>query len=139
MLITPARIFVRRVWAHIMGANVHYNKGRRLFHQGKFDEAIVEFERVLRIDPMNQWALVALGIVCEEKKDFARALDHYDRALEISPNFAQALFGRAETLQVLRRIPEAIDTYRAFLQHTDPSDAKQIALAEERIAKLEAR
>jgi tetratricopeptide (TPR) repeat protein len=135
--IVSAQKFWRRVRAHVLGANVHYNNGRRLFHQKRFDEAIVELDKVCRIDPKNQWAPLALGIVSEAKKDFAGALGYYEKAIELSPRFAQAFLGKGQALAALGRPRESIDAYKAFLVYTDRADSEQIEFAEKEIARLE--
>lgn len=135
--ILSAQKFWRRVRAHVLGANVHYNKGRRLFHQKRFDEAIVELEKVCRIDPKNEWAPLALGIVSEAKRDFPGALGYYEKAIELSPRFAQAFLGKGQALAALGRPKEAIDAYKAFLVYTDRADSEQIEFAEKEIARLE--
>lgn len=132
-----AQKFLRRVRAHVLGANVHYNKGRRLFHQERYDEAIAEFEQVCRIDPKNEWAPLAMGIISEAKKDFIKALDHYNRAIELSPSFAQAYLGKGQALAALNRPAEAVQAYRSFLEYTEPADTEQIAFAKREIARLE--
>ena len=134
---TSAQKAWRRVRAHILGANVHYNKGRRLFHQGHFDEAIKEFEEVCRIDPKNEWAPLAMGIISEAKKDFAGALGYYEKAIAFSPHFAQAFLGKGQSLAALNRPAEAIEAYRKFLEYTEPADNEQIAFAKNEIERLE--
>ena len=58
--------------------------GQCLFHEGKYDESIKIFEKILEIDPKNLSALNSLGRTYHEKREAIKAEKYYLRALEIN-------------------------------------------------------
>jgi len=48
------------------------------------------------------------------------SLGHYNRAIEMDPNFAKAYYGKGLTLKKMRKYKEAIQAYQAAVQH-DPN------------------
>jgi serine/threonine-protein kinase len=66
--------------AHISLGLIHRSAGR---HQ----EAVIEFERALELDPVNQDALEELANTYEAMKDLANAERVYRKAIEIRPDY----------------------------------------------------
>ncbi len=58
--------------------------GQCLFHEGKYDESIKIFEKILEIDPKNLSALNSLGRTYHEKREAVKAEKYYLKALEIN-------------------------------------------------------
>jgi tetratricopeptide (TPR) repeat protein len=56
---------------------------------------------------------LAVGLIAT--REAAKALDACNRALQIEPRNAEAIFNRAQALELLDRIPEAIAEYRHYL------------------------
>ena len=68
----------------------HNSKGQTLYQTSKYDEAIKEFEAALTIDAKDAdapSALVRMGDCYKEKKDYAKALECYERCVKEYPNF----------------------------------------------------
>lgn len=57
-------------------------KGIVLFHRGKLDEATVELEAALNLNPNPELVHYYLGRIYEQKGDAAKALEHYREALK---------------------------------------------------------
>ncbi len=53
------------------------------FLNSKFDEALKEFEEVLKINPQNWQAYCNLGLIYENKKDYIKAKQMYNKTLEL--------------------------------------------------------
>ncbi len=53
------------------------------FLNSKFDEALEEFNNVLKVNPKNFEAYCSLGLIYENKKDYAKAKEMYTKTLEI--------------------------------------------------------
>ncbi len=74
---------------------------------GRPDEALREYARALRIDPVYQEALFQMGAVYgHDKKDYARAIETWERLLSMAPNHARLEYLHAKMAsfrQVLRR------------------------------------
>jgi len=82
-------------------------------------DAIVEANRALEINPDLPEAHKALGIVSFFEGRYLAAIEHYQEALRIEPNYDEALFNLAETCYVLGRWDEAVqyqmqDSFRPF-------------------------
>ncbi|MDT5272240.1 MAG: hypothetical protein QOH49_4426 [Acidobacteriota bacterium] len=56
------------------------------------------------------------GQEAHAKKEYERALELYEEALQIKPDFAEAEFQRAGALVALKRIPEAEKSYRRAME-----------------------
>ena len=63
--------------------------GLALRRQGKWREAIQEYEKALAIAPGNASLLYNLAMACKEGKDFAAAAEALDRALASSATFGE--------------------------------------------------
>jgi tetratricopeptide (TPR) repeat protein len=61
------------------------------------------------VDPVK---LFNRGQEAHAKKEFERALELYEEALQVKPDFAEAEFQKAAALVALKRIPEAEKSYR---------------------------
>jgi tetratricopeptide (TPR) repeat protein len=91
---------------------------------GKLDEAVAEYERVVRENPRNvaAWYDLALAERRRARPDAQRAA--LSRALEIDPGHAGSLLELAELELALRRLPEA---RRAFEDLLDVAPGDRVA------------
>ncbi|PIU83250.1 MAG: hypothetical protein COS68_05050 [Elusimicrobia bacterium CG06_land_8_20_14_3_00_38_11] len=64
--------------------------GKFYFISGKYDEAIAEFEKVIKINPKNADAYFNVGMVKEAKNDSSGAKKMYEKTLEIIPDHKTA-------------------------------------------------
>ena len=64
--------------------------GKFYFISGKYDEAIEEFEKVVKINPKNADAYFNIGMVKEAKNDSSGAKKMYEKTLEIIPDHKTA-------------------------------------------------
>lgn len=53
------------------------------FLNSKFDESQKEFNKVLKINPLNSQAYCNLGLIFEHKKDYEQAKQMYKKTLDI--------------------------------------------------------
>lgn len=56
------------------------------FLNSKFDEAIVEFNKILEINPLNAEVYCNLGLIYENRKKQNKAKKMYEKTLEIDKN-----------------------------------------------------
>lgn len=103
-------------------ANVHarYNLGKILAETGRLDEAIVQDEAAVRLNPDLVSARYNLANALSDKGRFADAVAHYEAALRVKPDYAKAHFNLGNALVRLNRKPEAAAHYWAALQ-TQPA------------------
>ncbi|MDD5686269.1 MAG: tetratricopeptide repeat protein [Elusimicrobia bacterium] len=64
--------------------------GKFYFLSEKYDEAISEFEKVIKINPKSADAYFNMGIVKEAKNDIDGAKKMFEKTLEIKPDHKTA-------------------------------------------------
>ncbi|WP_448520672.1 tetratricopeptide repeat protein [Rhodoflexus sp.] len=67
----------------------------RLFNQGHFGAALAYYDRLIAVQPSQARFYFERGRCLEELKAIEEALEDYDRALLLNPEFPDALFNRA--------------------------------------------
>jgi len=60
-------------------------RGQKLSHDGKQDEALAMYEQALQKDPNSYQAQLESGIALDLKGDYAKAREHLTKAVEIAP------------------------------------------------------
>jgi tetratricopeptide (TPR) repeat protein len=63
-----------------------------LLGQGRFDEVINKLKKSIELEPENVSLYLALGDSYKEVKDTENAIDYYQQALEIDPDYFLALY-----------------------------------------------
>jgi protein O-GlcNAc transferase len=86
------------------------NRGRAAAAQGKHQEALNAYSRVIGKFASAELLLDMANSLCELKRS-AEALASYDRALAIKPNFAEAHYNRGNLQIYLKRPAEALANY----------------------------
>src|ERR1051325_6694100 len=79
--------------------------GAKAQERDEFDETAA--------DPVK---LFNRGQEAHAKKEFERALELYEEALQVKPEFAEAEFQKAAALVALKRLPEAEKSYRRAME-----------------------
>jgi len=69
-------------------ALAHYNLGVSLMGQDRPDDAILEYNRTIKIDPKYSNAYYALGMIYQAKGDQQDAVTAYEKYLQLDPNGA---------------------------------------------------
>jgi tetratricopeptide (TPR) repeat protein len=82
-------------------ANEFIRRGNALLDNQRYDEAIDDFNRALKIEPANAWALANRGISHVWKEDFASANRDLDAAAKIDSR--NPVVFRARALMALRK------------------------------------
>ncbi|MGC8605328.1 MAG: tetratricopeptide repeat protein, partial [Desulfomonilaceae bacterium] len=67
-----------------------YNKGVEALAQDRLDDAINFFSQAIKVDPMDHYAYNNLGVAYKRKGDYKKAIQNYNRALEIKPDYYAA-------------------------------------------------
>lgn len=102
--------------------------GRELAKQGRVDEALVEFETALKLDPNSKMAHLAAGSAKARQNREDDALRHFREALRIDPMNVQAFLRAARVLLAKKEIEKAQE-YVESAQRIDPkSPAVQLFL-----------
>jgi tetratricopeptide (TPR) repeat protein len=97
-------------------SEIHYNLGVQAQQAGNIQEALNEFQRAVDQDPDNADARNALGILLHISfRRPAEAIEHYEKALEVRPNFSEARTNLANVHLDQGRYDEAIKLYEQVL------------------------
>jgi len=114
---------------------------RASLFEGRYGEAIAAYQAVLKRDPRNVDALTHLGLIVAIGGHADTALETFDKALAIDPNYPPALLYRGQVLaEVKHDVPAAIASWEKFVAVTPDGDekarvSKMIADARARAAK----
>jgi tetratricopeptide (TPR) repeat protein len=94
----------------------HNNLGYVLRQKGQVDEAIVQYQKALEIDPGYANAHYNFGNALFQKGRMDEAMEHYQKALEIQPQYAEAHNNLGNVLRQKGRVDEAIIEYQKALK-----------------------
>ena len=83
-------------------------KGNTMLNSSKYEEALVAFDQVLKIDTRSVDALNGKGLIFNQLGKYEEAITWFDKALSIDPNFVDALYNKGGALGELGRYEEAI-------------------------------
>ena len=83
---------------------------------GRFDQALVQFSAVARLQPASPAAQYNVGVTLEALGREAEAVSAYKEAIRLDQSYAPAHNAFANVLYRLRRVDEAIAGYRSALQ-----------------------
>ena len=84
------------------------NKGSDLDKLGKFEEALVCFDKAIVLDPMNAIAYINKGADLGELGKFEEAIECFDKALVLEPMNVTTYINKSMALEFLGNLEEAI-------------------------------
>jgi len=125
---------------------IHYRLGRLLLSlpennltPATRDDARREFEEELKINPRNAGAEYVLGEMARQASDWAQAADHFAKASQLNPAFADAHIGLGRSLISDRKYEEAIKSLEQAvkLQPENPAAHYHLATAYRRAGRNE--
>ncbi|MCK6448170.1 MAG: tetratricopeptide repeat protein [Planctomycetes bacterium] len=105
----------------------HFDRGRLLFDQERHDLAIREFELELAENPDQAHVHALLALSRRSKKEFPRAREHAQRAIELAPDASFVHYVMAQVELGERRLDAALGALDEALR-LDPDDADSHAL-----------
>jgi protein O-mannosyl-transferase len=117
-----------RLWNYVLSTTgeslfARNNLGNALAAQGRFDEAIDQFQKALKIDPNDVDAAYNLGNTLAQQGNFEAAGKQLEHALQIKPDNAMAAYDLGNVRVRQKRFDEAIDQFRNALK-SDPALAR---------------
>lgn len=83
---------------------------------GRYQEAIAAYTAVLRREPRNVDAITHLGVILALAGHHADALEAFDRALAIDPNYSHALWDKAGVQEARQDHAGAVATLERFVR-----------------------
>ncbi|HJU43035.1 MAG TPA: tetratricopeptide repeat protein [Vicinamibacterales bacterium] len=93
----------RSATAHRNLGNLLYDVGTELLEEQNFDAAAARFHEALKIRPDWPEAHNNLGIALASRGRIAEALTHFERAVQLNPNFTDARVNRDQARAVLKK------------------------------------
>lgn len=67
-------------------AEKHFKRGNTFARQGKFQEAIAEFQKTIQTNPNYREIYSHLGSAYSRTGDFKKAITAFEKAIELNPN-----------------------------------------------------
>jgi serine/threonine protein kinase/Flp pilus assembly protein TadD len=94
----------------------HYWLGVIYRGDGKYDEALEEFNKALELDPNYGEIHNELGYLYAELRNFEKSIEHFKKYLSLNPGDANPLDSMAEAYFLMGRLDEAISKYKEALE-----------------------
>ncbi|HUB66752.1 MAG TPA: tetratricopeptide repeat protein [Candidatus Methylacidiphilales bacterium] len=102
---------------------VYNDLGALLAFKGKVDEAVVQYEKALAINPYYVAAYVNLGNALNQEREVDGAIVQYRKALELDPRFVEAHNDLGAALLQKGQVDEALAHFQQAMA-IDPGDPK---------------
>ena len=93
---------------------------------GLFKQAMMNYQKVLELNPKHTDALNNLGMILYEQGKFPEAVESYQKAVDIEPDFADAHYNLGNSLKKMGDLRKAVESYRASLA-INPNDAEVLS------------
>ena len=100
---------------HLMEIKILNYRGKCLIFLNRFDEAIETYEKIndLKIDAKN---FLKIGVCYYNKKNIDEAINNYDKAIELNPNYTEAYFNKGICLSNQQKKEEAIEVFNKAIE-----------------------
>jgi len=98
----------------------HYNKGVDLNNEGRYDEAIAEYNKAIEIDQNFTNAYINRGYDYLKKKQYDPAITDYTKAIELDPEYAKSYNGRGTAYMYIKRFNSAVLDFNKAIE-LDPN------------------
>ncbi|MET0753990.1 MAG: tetratricopeptide repeat protein [Pyrinomonadaceae bacterium] len=102
-----------------------------LAQQGRNREAIVMFEGLIAVAPATAYFQAALGALHLRLKDFPRAIEYLDAALEIEPNDIVSLVNRGEARMRIEKPDDARADFARAVELSAANGNRQVDVNDE--------
>ncbi|HRB97132.1 MAG TPA: tetratricopeptide repeat protein [Nitrosomonas sp.] len=81
----------------------------------EFEEAIIQFERIIELYPEYTFAYNSLGRALNDKERYEKADEQLKKAISLNPKYVNAYFNRGISLLGLNRRKEAIESFQKVI------------------------
>ena len=114
---TRQLIIFKRPWRFSLNPRTfHDGLGNALYQKGRMDEAIIQYQKALVLQPKSAAAYEYLGEALFQKGQMDGAIIQYQKALEIKPDFAEAHNNLGSSLLQMGRVNGAITHFQRALE-----------------------
>jgi tetratricopeptide (TPR) repeat protein len=94
----------------------YLKQGDALFFQGRYQDAIISYDKVIKKQPDCYLAWVSRGWALRRLGRYEEALKSYQKAIDIKPEDSLGWYGKANALRELQQYDEAIIAYDKSLK-----------------------
>ncbi len=114
-------VFSSFVWCEPV-KDSHFEQGNSYLREGRYEEAISEYKKAIRIAPNNASLYYNLGFTYNKLGQYQQAVKYFNKAIGINPDDFDAYTELGFAYDQLGKYPEAIKYYEKALQ-IKPNDA----------------
>lgn len=111
----------------IKNSHYHYQLGISYLNDNNIQPAFTELQKALELNPGDKETHNALGVIYLTKlEDYAKAIEHFQKALSIDKNYSEAATNLGNTYANMKKFNEAIESYNIALsnpQYKNPAMA----------------
>ncbi len=117
-------------------ASGYHNKGVALSNEGKYDDAIAQYNKAIEIDPNHANSYVGLGYCYLMKKEYDLAITNYTKGINLNPGNVNAYNGRGAAYLNTKQYELAVSDFRQSAQLDPGQDQvnKNLDYAEKMLA-----
>jgi len=102
------------------------NRGAIFHLKGQYDEAIIEYNEAIRLNPDNAKAYSSLAVAYQKKGQYKEAIIFYNKAIHLDPNNADNYFLRGCTYSGgLHQYDLAIKDFDVAIKYKDNAEARR--------------
>ncbi|KIL35479.1 hypothetical protein SD71_13260 [Cohnella kolymensis] len=98
----------------------YYTRGDIQYEQGNFQEAAVEYEKTIELNPLHAYAFYSIGCAYNQLANNREALGYLDRAIDLDPALVHAYVEKGTSHLRLQEYEKCVMQSRAALD-LDPS------------------
>lgn len=98
-------------------SEAHNKLGFGYLRNGQLNEAFVEFQKAIRVNPKNKEALNYLGYLSSEFNKHDEAISYYNRAISVDPEYSVAQNNLGVTYAKIENWNEAVKYFNAALSN----------------------
>ncbi len=108
----------------IKKSQYHYQLGISYLNENNVQPAFVELQKALKLNPGDKEIHHVLGIIYLEKlEDYARAIEHFEKAFAIDRNYSSAATNLGITYAKMGEYDKAIESYKKALSNPQYENA----------------
>ena len=128
---------------HPQTPGIHYRLGQILLAEagttGSTDQAKLEFQKELEVDPLNAASEFILGELARRQGDWPNAIAHFTRASTLDVGFAEAYLALGMSLNASGKFADAVKPLESYvsMQPGDPAGHYQLAMTYTRTGNKE--
>lgn len=98
-------------------ADARSKLGVAYLNNGQLNEAFIEFQKAIQLDPAHKESLNYLGYINTRYKKYEKAISYYERAISADPDYSEALNNLGVTYAELGNWDEAIEYFKRALRN----------------------